>query len=196
MKILGLAGSPRKGGNTDVLLGQFLRGAQSAGAQTETIRLVDLKVAPCIGCEKCFEKGTCWNHDDALIMYDKMLSADIVVLASPVYFYTVSAQAKMLIDRCQALWARRHVLKQKDWAPGGRGVLIATGGSKGKDLFDGMKLTAKYFFDALGKTLDGTLCYRKVDEMKAILDHPEILDEVESSGIKFMTEPEFKIFKE
>lgn len=101
MKILILSGSPRKQGNTDLLVEAFKEGA-SANHQVETVSVHDYKVAPCMGCNACFrsEKHTCVQKDDMTCIYEKLANADMLVIASPVYFYGLSAQIKAVIDRC------------------------------------------------------------------------------------------------
>ena len=108
MKILAIWGSPRRGGNTDILLGAFIDGATQGGAEVERIALRELKISPCLEIYHCFKDGTCPIKDDMLPLYDKLLAADVVVMASPIFFYSVSGQAKVFIDRTQALWARRY----------------------------------------------------------------------------------------
>ena len=115
--------------------------------------LREKKISPCMEIYHCFKDGTCPIKDDMQELYDKLLAADVVALASPIFFYNVSAQAKAMIDRTQALWARRYVLKQD--FPGGdrQGVLLAVGATQGRLLFVGTRLTAKYFFDAINVAL-------------------------------------------
>lgn len=191
MKIIGLAASPRLGGNTEILLDAFLDGAKSAGAEVEKRQLVKADIRPCIGCEKCFDTGDCQFSDDAPAMYDPLLKADVVVMATPVYFYSTTTFAKLLIDRCQALWARRHVLKRKDYIPGGRGVLISAGGTKGKALFEGVRLSTKYFLETLGKELSACLYFRGINDKKEILNNPEAIDRARELGRKIASEPNY-----
>ena len=101
MNILILSGSPRKGGNTDLLVEAFNKGA-SEHNKVEVISVHDYKVAPCMGCNACFKNkdNTCVQKDDMTAIYDKMANADMLVVASPVYFYGLSAQLKAIIDRC------------------------------------------------------------------------------------------------
>ena len=100
MNILILSGSPRKGGNTDLLVEAFVKGA-SQKHQVEIVSVHDYKVNPCLGCNACFKSkdNTCAQKDDMVIIYEKMAHADMLVMASPVYFYGLSAQLKTIIDR-------------------------------------------------------------------------------------------------
>ena len=196
MKFIGLAGSPRKHGNTESLLDAFLEGAKAGGGQVQKVRLMGANIHPCVGCEQCFKKGECQFDDDASALYEPLCRADVVVLATPVYFYSPSTYAKLLMDRCQALWARKYILKQADCARSGRGVLISTGGSKGKNLFEGMQLAAKYFMDAFGKKLVLCLTFSNVDQKKAILDHPTAMEQARTMGRRFAEDPDFNPPKE
>ncbi len=182
MKVLGILGSPRRGGNSEILLRAFLEGAADGGAEVEEIRLRELKLSPCLEIYHCFKDGTCPIKDDMRELYAKLLAAVVVALASPIFFYNVSAQAKVMIDRTQALWARRYVLKQ-DFPGGGRqGVLLAVGATRGKLLFVGARLTAKYFFDALNVRYAAEILVRGADEKGAIESQPETLERSRDLG--------------
>ena len=104
-KVLILSGSPRKGGNSDILCEEFARGAAEAGNKTEIIRVTEKKIGYCRGCYYCSgHDGTCVQKDDMAEVLQKMIGADVLVLASPVYFYSIDAQLKALIDRTVARW--------------------------------------------------------------------------------------------
>jgi len=182
MKVLGILGTPRRGGNSEILLQAFLEGAAAGGAEVEEIRLRELKISPCQELYHCFKDGTCPIKDDMRGLYDKLVAAEVVALASPVFFYSVSAQAKAMIDRTQALWSRRHVLK-KDFPGGNRqGVLLAVGATRGRLLFVGLRLTAKYFFDAINVSYAAEILVRGADEKGAILGQPEVMDRARDLG--------------
>lgn len=100
MKVLIISSSPRKGGNSEVLCGQFAKGASEAGHEVETLLLGQMSIAPCRACYACMETHRCAIGDDMEEVFQKLLAADVIVLASPVYFYSVSAQMKAMIDRC------------------------------------------------------------------------------------------------
>ena len=99
MKVLAVSASPRIGGNSDVLCDRFLQGAMEAGHQIEKVNLGKKKFSPCIGCEVCAGTGKCVQKDDMEAMLEQMLEADVIFLATPVYFYCMDAQMKMFIDR-------------------------------------------------------------------------------------------------
>ncbi len=104
-KVLILSGSPRKGGNSDILCDEFMKGAEEAGNAVEKIRVSAKKIAPCLGCYYCSSHGgECVHKDDMAEVLQKMIEADVLVLASPVYFYSIAAQLKALIDRTVARW--------------------------------------------------------------------------------------------
>lgn len=103
-KVLILSGSPRKGGNSDLLCDEFMRGAKEAGHQVEKIRVQEKKVACCIACYACRNTGVCAIKDDMAEVIQKMIDCDVMVLASPVYFYSVDAQLKAVIDRSVCRW--------------------------------------------------------------------------------------------
>lgn len=103
-KVLILSGSPRKGGNSDLLCDEFMRGAKEAGHQVEKIRVQEKKVACCIACYACRNTGVCAIKDDMAEIMQKMIDCDVMVLASPVYFYSVDAQLKAVIDRSVCRW--------------------------------------------------------------------------------------------
>ncbi|MBB3187478.1 flavodoxin family protein [Microbacter margulisiae] len=100
--ILVISGSPRKGGNSDLLCDRLMEGAQSVGHQTEKIYIRDKKINYCTGCGNCFNKRLCSQKDDMAEVLEKMIDANVIVMATPVYFYTLNAQMKTLIDRCCA----------------------------------------------------------------------------------------------
>lgn len=103
-KILILSGSPRKSGNSDILCDEFMRGALESGHEVEKIRVAEKKIGYCRACYACRESGVCVQKDDMAEVLQKMIDADVIVLASPVYFYSIDAQLKALIDRTVARW--------------------------------------------------------------------------------------------
>lgn len=100
MKVLAISASPRKGGNSDVLCDRFLEGARESGHDTEKIRLNEKNISPCVSCYGCNKTKTCVKKDDMSEILSKLIDADVIILATPVYFYCMDAQIKMMIDRC------------------------------------------------------------------------------------------------
>ena len=113
MKILGLSCSPRKNGNTEILLGEALLGASQKGAEVELYSLAGKNIGPCDGCRACGEKGICKIKDDMQEVYVKLLEADGIIFGTPVYFYNMTAQAKAVIDRTIALNNPKRSLANK-----------------------------------------------------------------------------------
>ncbi|MEE9366546.1 MAG: flavodoxin family protein [Dehalococcoidales bacterium] len=181
MKVLGIMGSPRVKGNTDLLLEEALKGAQSQQAEVEKLVVDKMKITPCREYYGCLKDGNCVIRDDMDIIYPKLLEADGIIVASPMFFYGITAQLKALIDRCQALWARRHVLKTIPDSKK-KGAFIAVGATKGKQLFDGSILVIKYFFQAFGVEYSDELLVRRVDKRGEIKEHPDMLKEAFELG--------------
>jgi len=103
-KVLILSGSPRKNGNSDMLCDEFMKGAIESGNEVEKIRVAEKKIGFCLGCYACENTGVCAIKDDMAEVLQKMIDVDVIVLASPVYFYSIDAQLKALIDRTVARW--------------------------------------------------------------------------------------------
>ena len=164
MNVLGLQGSPRKG-NTCFLLSEFMRAAEKLGAAVATVDVREKNILPCTECRVCETCGFCPIDDDMTAeVYTLLREADIVVMAAPVFFYSVPAQLKALIDRSQTLWARRNRLGLEDAGSRWRkGFLLSLGATRGKKLFDGIRLTARYFFDAVDASFAGELVYRGIE---------------------------------
>jgi multimeric flavodoxin WrbA len=178
MRVLGIMGSPRRESNTEILLDKVLEGAKEAGAEVEKVLISKLRISPCLEIYACFKDGNCSIKDDMQTLYDKLLEADHIVFASPIFFYGITSQAKAVIDRCQALWARRHVLGMgKEDRRVRRGVFISVGATRGAKLFDGAVLTVKYFFDAIGVKYSGDLLVRGIDDKGQIIEHPTALQD-------------------
>ena len=190
MMILGLQGSPRQKGNTDFLLSAFMKEAKALGAETHTVKVAQMNIIPCRGCVHCEKDGYCVIKDDdmCLKIYPLLRDADVVVVATPIFFYSTPSQTKALIDRSQVLWARKYKLNLLDPRRGTRrGFLLAVGATKGKNLFEGLHLTVKYFFDAVGADFAGSLTYRRIENSHDMKNHPEVLKDVKEKVEKLLT---------
>ena len=184
MKVLGISTSPRIKGNSDLLLCRALSGAESVGADAEYVHLSNYKIGPCIECNSCYRAGECKVRDDYQVLLKKMLDADRLVFATPIFFMSVCAQAKNLIDRGQCLWALKYVLKKESLTVGRdrRSMVIAVGGSKSKKQFESIRLTMKTYFDALDMKYVTNLFVDQVDDRGQVEEHPSALDQAYQLG--------------
>lgn len=182
MLILGLQGSPRKMGNSAVLLNRFMAEAeaQGKGIRTEIVDIPRRKVLPCAEIGICETKGTCPIRDDMQTeIFGLLREADVIVAATPVFFYNMTAQLKALVDRCQTLWSRKYRLKLKD--PGFRqrkGLLLSVAATKGKHLFEAIELSIRYFYDAIDAKYAGSLTYRNIEKKGDMAVHPDMAADV------------------
>jgi arsenate reductase len=183
MLVLGLQGSPRKKGNTNYLLSTFMAAAQKSGARTTTIDVTKKNIIPCKEYTVCEKKGFCPIDDDVRDeIYPLLRQAEVVVVATPIFFYNMTAQLKAVVVRCQTFWARKYKLKLKD--PGAnmrRGFLLSVGATKGKNLFEGLHLTTQYFFDAIDANFEGSLTYRSIEGPNDMAALPNHLEDVEKA---------------
>ncbi len=178
MKVLGIMGSPRRQSNTEILLDRVLAGVKETGAEVEKVVVSGLKVHPCMEIYACLKDGKCAIKDDMQWLYGKLLEADHIVFASPIFFYGLTSQAKAIVDRCQALWVRKYVLgigKVDNRLR--RGVFISVGATRGERLFDGAVLTVKYFFDAIGVKYVGDLLIKGIEGEAQIREHATALED-------------------
>jgi len=166
-------------------LDRAVQGAVDAGVQVEKVILRDLEMSPCLEIYGCKETGRCVINDDFQQVYDQLMVCDGLMLASPIFFYSVSAITKILIDRCQSLWVKKYWIDRVPHGqrePKRKGLFIAVGATKGKRLFDGTLLTVRYFFDVLDMELWKTLLYRGLDFEGDVLKHPKYLQEAYEAG--------------
>ena len=183
--IVAIYGSPRRKGNTSSLLGRSVAGARSVGADVQEFVLRDLKVSPCLELYHCKKAGECSIKDDFQTVRDAALQAGALMLASPIFFYSVTAHTKMFMDRFQSLWVKKYLIDEVpfgQWTPTRKGLFISVGATKGKKLFEGTLLSIKYFFDTLDMELWKSLLYRGLDEAEDVQQHPDYLDEAFAAG--------------
>lgn len=183
--ILAIYGSPRRKGNTSLLLHKAVEGARAAGAQVEEIVLRDLKMSPCLEIYGCKHTGRCVIKDDFQSVYDQLSQCQGLILASPIFFYTVSSHTKMLMDRCQSFWVKKYWIQKNATERRNlikKGLFISVGATNGKRLFEGALLTVRYFLETLDMGLWRSLLYRGLDFEGDVLKHPEYLEEAYTSG--------------
>lgn len=188
MKVIGINGSPRRGGNTDLLLDEVMKGSVSRGAEVKTVILNKLKIIPCQHCDACSREGSCRINDDMQIVYRELEESDRLVLASPIQFLGPTAQMKAMIDRCQALWARKYVLKIPPLGDRRerKGLFVSVGALKMTDLFEPSIAIVKALFTVLDVTYAGELVFRGIDEKGVIANHPDALQQAFLAGQKLV----------
>jgi multimeric flavodoxin WrbA len=191
-KVVGLFGSPRRSGNTEKLLDRFLAGAADAGGQVHKILVVELGIEGWAPELECLDGAGDKAEDDYQGVSRKLLAADVVAVAAPVYFRNVPAQLKALIDRSQCQWIRKYV--DRDPLPASssghetrRGVLISTGGNE-REHFDGTIQTVKSFFDVYETGYWGELLFGGVDAKAEIEEEPLALQEAYDLGFRAVAE--------
>ncbi len=184
-RIVAIYGSPRRRGNTATLLKQAVAGARDAGAQVEEIVLRDLKLSACLEIYRCEQDGECCIHDDFQRVRNLVLSSAGLMLASPIFYYTVSAHTKLLMDRFHSLWVIKNRVDQgRNPAPASRrkGLFISAGATRGRRLFEGTLLSMRYFFDTLDMDLWRSLLYRGLEREGEAQEHPDYLAEAYQAG--------------
>ncbi len=182
MKVLALLGSPRKNGNSTLLANHIILGAEAQGATVESIYLNGLNINPCQGCYACQEQDSkgCVVDDDMRDIYPKIIEADALIIASPVYWFTMSAQTKICIDRCMALYNENHEEGQLY----GKNIAIAmTYGDK--DVFSSgctnALRTFQDIFNFVGADIAG-MVYGTAEEPGEIATNAELIRDAEKLG--------------
>jgi multimeric flavodoxin WrbA len=179
MKIIGIASSPRKGGNSQTLVEHILSGARDAGATTELIRLCDRDIQPCRGCNICKSGDGCVIEDDMAEICEKLAGANAVVFGSPIYWFRLNAQAYPFIDRFYALLKPDFTTD----FPGGKKVVVAlTCGGVGPEILNPVNEYLKNVFKFFGFVDAGFIwqnqCYLPDDLAK----YPEKIEEAKALG--------------
>jgi len=184
MKVVAFYGSPRIHGNTDLLLEEALKPVREAGHEVMPFKLNFMNIKPCQNCGGCEKSGVCIINDEMKEVYNAIRVADRFILASPIFFFALSAQAKAMIDRCQAFWCDKYLLKKTIPAgPHGRkGLLIVVGGMKKEDGIHCAETTAKAFFRTISVPEHTTVSFLSVDTKGEILNHPTAMKDVYEAG--------------
>jgi multimeric flavodoxin WrbA len=183
-RIVAIYGSPRRRGNTATLMQAAVAGARAAGAQVDEIVLRDLKLSPCMEIYSCRANGECRIRDDFQSVRDRVLGAAGLMLASPIFYYAVTAHTKILMDRFHSLWVKRAWVEPSHPRPTERrqGLFISTGATRGRRLFEGTLLSVRYFFDTLDMDLWRALLYRGLEGETDVRGHPDYIEEALQAG--------------
>ncbi|MCX7913985.1 MAG: flavodoxin family protein [Thermodesulfovibrionales bacterium] len=185
MKVIAFYGSPRVKGNTHILLDEALKPIEEKGHEVISFKLNSMNIRPCQNCGGCDKTGKCVIVDDDMQeIYKAIREGDRFIISSPIFFFALSAQTKIMIDRCQAFWAEKYLLKRviPEGQYGRKGLLLLAGGMK-KDI--GIKCaetTATAFFRTISVPTHETLAYLEVDAKGEILKHPTALKDAYEAG--------------
>ncbi len=189
MNVIAFMGSPRREGNTETLLKKTIEGIKSSGFNVNIFRLNEMDIMPCQNCGGCEETGFCIYNDDMNQIYEAIRIADRIILASPIFFFGLSAQAKAMIDRCQSFWCEKYLLKKpiigREY--GRKGLLLLVGGMKKEIGIECAGATAKAFFRTISVPEHRTLSYLGIDAKGEILKHPAALKDAYAAGIELVT---------
>ena len=184
MKTIAFLGSPRKDGNTELLLNEAVKGIESAGGVVTIFSLNLMKIKPCQDCGGCDQSGICIIDDDMTALYEEIRTADRIILASPIFFFALSAQSKTLVDRCQSFWCEKYLLKKPipEGPHGRKGLLLLVGGMKKEIGVECGNACAKAFFRTISVKEHTVLGYLGVDAKGAIKNHATALQEAFEAG--------------
>jgi multimeric flavodoxin WrbA len=175
MLVIGLLGSPRRGGNSESLLDAALEGARRAGARTEKVVLNELEMSACQGCNRCLDTGECVVRDGMTPLYRWLDEADAVIISSPIYFSGLTAQTKLMIDRCQCLWARGERLGRKVGEGRRRkGIFLSVGGDP-EAVFRNAVSEVKAFYSSIEVDYCGELLLPGIESKGQVASQPATL---------------------
>ncbi|RXE56895.1 NADPH-dependent FMN reductase [Methanoculleus taiwanensis] len=186
ISVLGVSGSPHRHGNTETLLDGFLEGAERAGAEIEKVVLKNLDYTPCKGCNACHRTGACIVHDELEGLFEKILGADCLAVASPIYSMGITAELKGVIDRAQYLWARKFMIKDLYFSHNHimrhKGVFLSTAGLGWDTVFDAAFPAITAFFNTTGFEYYDNIIANDMDRYGGIHGHPTALAEAREKG--------------
>lgn len=179
--VLGIACSPRRNGNTTRLLLEAMETAKAEGHTTELVYLSDLKINPCQGCGACSAEGICVIKDDIPKLQEKLIHADRLILAAPIFMMGLNAQTKIIIDRMQTFWALKYLHHRSLINPSGYeriGLFFAAAGTQKPDVFNCAERSIKTLFHMLDIRYVQPCLYSGIDQAGEINEHPTALDDV------------------
>lgn len=180
--IVAINASPRRGGNTETLLERFLRGASGQGAVIKSFVLAEMEFSPCMECEGLGNNTGCVVNDELQELFPEVDKADVVVLGAPIFFGSLCAQAKMMVDRFQCRWRAKEILKLDLAQKRKKGVFICVEASERDDFLQNAKSIVRNFFATINAEYSAEIFCRGVDVKKAVLKRPEALHQAESLG--------------
>lgn len=184
MKIVAFQSSPRLNGNTEILLDEALKALKGTRHKLTLFKLNFMNLKTCQDCGGCDKTGACVIRDDMTEVYPALRAADRIILASPIFFFGLSAQAKIMIDRCQSFWCEKYLLKKPlpEGRHGRKGLLLLVGGMKKEVGVTCAEACAKAFFRTVSVPSHETVSVLGADAKGAILDHPDALQKAYMAG--------------
>ncbi|MGE5397086.1 MAG: flavodoxin family protein [Chitinophagales bacterium] len=178
MKIMAFIGSPRKNGNTDILIEQILQGARTAGAEVKKVYINDLNFKGCQGCRYCKTHDKCRQEDDMTPLYDEIIQADAIILGSPIYMFNVTGQTKLFLDRWYALIRKDQSLRLP---PGKKSILVFTQGNADENAFEYSFSLVSTLFRMSGMDTE-TLIAAGVNEAGEVRRNERLMKEADRLG--------------
>ncbi|MFH2137521.1 MAG: flavodoxin family protein [Candidatus Omnitrophota bacterium] len=186
LSVLGILGSPRIGGNSDILLERALEGAQESGASAEKIILNSLNIAPCQACEELEDNTGCIVEDDMQDIYAKVQQADVIIIASPIYFGSLSSQTKIMIDRFQCWWRLKNILNSPIDSKKKQGAFICVQAGDKEEFFANSRSIIKNLFATINAEYTDELLCPGVEDKGSVLEKPEVMDRAFELGQKLV----------
>jgi len=181
--VLAITSSPRHPSNSETMLDYALEGCHERDAAIEKIRLTDFMVRPCIGCNGCHKTARCVLPDDYQMLHDKLQNTDHLIFAMPVYFGSMCAQLKCLIDRGQTFWADKYILKKKSiQATHRKALLLITSDHDNGAYVKNIEEIFKYYFLSLNIKDHQTIYQSHLENKQDILNYPSTLDRCKIAG--------------
>lgn len=184
--LLALYTSPRRKGNTALLLDALAEGAGEAQYRVESFHAADMDIRPCRACNHCFKEGECIQEDDMQVIYPHLFAAGCVAMAAPIFSMHICAQAKAVIDRCQRLWSIRYVLEKSpvgpEFAAERKGFFLSCCGRDKPETFECTRPTMAYFFHIIQVKDWWSLTYAGVDEAGDILEVEGAIEQARELG--------------
>lgn len=177
MRVTALVGSPRKKGNTDLLIDHILKGAKQAGASTKKIYLYDQTILPCADCKRCLAESKCPENDDMQKIYKELDKSDAIIFGTPLYWHSMSAKMKLLVDRL-----RPYTVNNK--LRGKKAVIVIPSDEGGKACKDLIKLFTR-IFNTLGLNYVGNICVKAHDKGE-VLNQPKSLEKAYNVGVSIV----------
>jgi multimeric flavodoxin WrbA len=190
MKIVAILGSPRKEGNSELMLNEAIRAVEEEGHSVTLFRPSDMDISPCTNCGGCDETGECIIEDQMNEVYSAIRQADRFIISSPIFFFGIPAQLKALIDRCQAIWCEKYLLRKPivEGEYGRKGLLLLVGGMKREVGYSCSDATVTAFLRTISVPEHEVVSFQQVDAKGAIRKHPTALNDAFKAGKRLVSD--------